>query len=178
MRIQILTLCLLIAGCGASASLIPTVDDSGSDNVPDSADPVETGAPDSSSIEAGDDSSNPVTDSGVDSSNTPDAGTTDSGTPDSGVTDGGSCHDASVDVVDPCSNVVCPQGEVCDNGKCVCDGKPPVDDAGCESKCDESKTLLCHYPPGNWGNKHNICVGNAAVLAHLDHGDTLGCCSN
>jgi hypothetical protein len=39
------------------------------------------------------------------------------------------------------------------------------------------KTVVCHVPPGNPGNAHTIIVGNAAVPAHLAHGDYLGECS-
>lgn len=42
---------------------------------------------------------------------------------------------------------------------------------------DTKKTTVCHIPPGNPSNAHTICVGNAAVPAHLDHGDFLGTCS-
>ena len=36
--------------------------------------------------------------------------------------------------------------------------------------------MLCHVPPGNPGNAHTIMVGQAAVAAHLAHGDYLGPC--
>ena len=42
---------------------------------------------------------------------------------------------------------------------------------------DTKKTTICHVPPGNPSNAHTICVGNAAVPAHLDHGDFVGQCS-
>jgi hypothetical protein len=42
---------------------------------------------------------------------------------------------------------------------------------------DTKKTTVCHVPPGNPDNAHTICVGNAAVPAHLDHGDFLGTCA-
>jgi len=39
------------------------------------------------------------------------------------------------------------------------------------------KTTICHIPPGNPSNAHTICVGNAAVAAHVrNHGDTIGPC--
>ncbi|MDH3622448.1 MAG: PQQ-binding-like beta-propeller repeat protein [Myxococcales bacterium] len=38
------------------------------------------------------------------------------------------------------------------------------------------KVLMCHVPPGNPDNAHEIWVGESAVPAHLDHGDTLGAC--
>ena len=42
---------------------------------------------------------------------------------------------------------------------------------------DTKKTTVCHIPPGNPANAHTICVGNAAVPAHLDHGDFVGTCN-
>jgi hypothetical protein len=42
---------------------------------------------------------------------------------------------------------------------------------------DTKKTTICHIPPGNPANAHTICVGNAAVPAHLhNHGDGIGAC--
>jgi hypothetical protein len=41
---------------------------------------------------------------------------------------------------------------------------------------DAKKTTVCHIPPGNPANEHTICVGNAAVPAHMAHGDNLGSC--
>ena len=41
------------------------------------------------------------------------------------------------------------------------------------------KTTICHIPPGNPSNAHTICVGNAAVPAHVkNHGDPIGPCVN
>jgi len=39
-----------------------------------------------------------------------------------------------------------------------------------------TKVTLCHVPPGNPANAHTIVVGEAAVPAHLAHGDSLGAC--
>ena len=40
------------------------------------------------------------------------------------------------------------------------------------------KTTICHIPPGNPDNAHTLCVGNAAVAAHVEHhGDALGPCA-
>jgi hypothetical protein len=48
--------------------------------------------------------------------------------------------------------------------------------------CDPNntkKTTICHIPPGNPANEHTICVGNAAVPAHVrNHGDPIGPCPN
>ena len=38
------------------------------------------------------------------------------------------------------------------------------------------KVTICHIPPGNPGNAHTISVGEAAVPAHLAHGDRRGPC--
>ncbi len=40
----------------------------------------------------------------------------------------------------------------------------------------QAKAVICHYPPGNPGNRHTIEVGQPAVPAHLAHGDTQGPC--
>src|SRR4029079_7356282 len=43
---------------------------------------------------------------------------------------------------------------------------------------DAKKTTICHIPPGNPANAHTICVGNAAVPAHMEnHGDAIGACA-
>jgi hypothetical protein len=40
--------------------------------------------------------------------------------------------------------------------------------------CNEGQVLICHVPPGNPGNMHEVCVGLAAVTAHLEeHDDTV-----
>lgn len=72
-----------------------------------------------------------------------------------------------------CSDDDCAPGQICQNGACVCDGDG---DDGHDLTCKTGKILLCHYPPGNPGNLHEICVGAPAVPAHQAHGDTLGTC--
>lgn len=43
--------------------------------------------------------------------------------------------------------------------------------------CDGKKVLVCHIPPGNPANAHEICVGEPAVAAHVkNHGDPIGPC--
>jgi hypothetical protein len=43
--------------------------------------------------------------------------------------------------------------------------------------CDAPKVLVCHIPPGNPGNAHEICVAAAAVRAHQRlHDDPVGAC--
>lgn len=49
--------------------------------------------------------------------------------------------------------------------------------AACGSN-GQPKVQICHVPPGNPGNAHNLCVGPSAVAAHLAHGDYLGLCGN
>ena len=38
------------------------------------------------------------------------------------------------------------------------------------------KVTICHIPPGNPDNAHEITVGAPAVPAHLAHGDNIGFC--
>ena len=53
---------------------------------------------------------------------------------------------------------------------------PDVDIHACAAG-NTKKTTICHIPPGNPANEHTICVGNAAVQAHVDnHHDTIGAC--
>jgi hypothetical protein len=40
----------------------------------------------------------------------------------------------------------------------------------------DPKVVICHIPPGNPANAHEIEVSSNAVPAHLAHGDTLGLC--
>lgn len=89
------------------------------------------------------------------------------------VHDGGDTIDSDAGDPECYSDDDCPEGQICMDGQCVCDGD---DDDGEDESCASGKTLLCHYPPGNPANLHNICVGTPAVPAHLAHGDTLGVC--
>ena len=41
----------------------------------------------------------------------------------------------------------------------------------------ETKVTICHIPPGNPANLHEIVVGAPAQTAHLAHGDLLGSCA-
>jgi len=43
---------------------------------------------------------------------------------------------------------------------------------------DGKHVLICHNPPGNPENVHSIRVSINSVLAHLQHGDTLGECED
>jgi hypothetical protein len=41
----------------------------------------------------------------------------------------------------------------------------------------QAKVTICHIPPGNPDNRHEITVGERAVAAHIaEHGDTIGPC--
>jgi cysteine-rich repeat protein len=42
----------------------------------------------------------------------------------------------------------------------------------------DKKVTLCHVPPGNPANAQTISVGEAAVRAHVAHGDQLGACAS
>jgi hypothetical protein len=72
-----------------------------------------------------------------------------------------------------CSDLDCGEEQVCQDNQCVCNGEETD-----TLECRENKTLLCHVPPGNFFNQHEICVGNNSVQAHLAHGDYLGDCAN
>lgn len=43
-----------------------------------------------------------------------------------------------------------------------------------KGQCDESgkKIFICHFPPGNTGNSHTLCIATKALKAHVGiHGD-------
>jgi hypothetical protein len=40
----------------------------------------------------------------------------------------------------------------------------------------DHKVVICHIPPGNPGNAHEIDVDVSAVPAHMSHGDYIGVC--
>lgn len=40
----------------------------------------------------------------------------------------------------------------------------------------DPKVTICHVPPGNPENAHEITVAQASLKAHFPHGDTLGTC--
>lgn len=40
----------------------------------------------------------------------------------------------------------------------------------------DHKVFICHIPPGNPDNRHEILIDFHAVPAHLAHGDTEGSC--
>lgn len=44
------------------------------------------------------------------------------------------------------------------------------------AKGGDGRVTICHIPPGNEDNAHEIVVSSNAVNAHLQHGDLLGAC--
>ena len=42
--------------------------------------------------------------------------------------------------------------------------------------CSPKKVVVCHIPPGNPANAHNICISPNGVPAHIAHGCSLGPC--
>jgi chitodextrinase len=40
------------------------------------------------------------------------------------------------------------------------------------------KTVICHYPLGNPGTHNTLTIATSALKAHLEHGDTVGVCSD
>jgi hypothetical protein len=51
-----------------------------------------------------------------------------------------------------------------------------VQNINCGNSAKQHKVTICHIPPGNPSNAHEICVDYHAVDAHLAHGDKLGPC--
>ncbi|MGZ5278875.1 MAG: hypothetical protein ACXWC9_02970 [Pseudobdellovibrionaceae bacterium] len=69
---------------------------------------------------------------------------------------------------------------------CDKDGKPEqkvsqkqeLQTVACLSNPGESCVLICHKPPGNPSNSHNLMMkSSGSVQAHLAHGDSLGACA-
>jgi len=46
---------------------------------------------------------------------------------------------------------------------------------GLSSFNNNNKVTICHVPPGNPGNCHEITISMNALQPHLDHGDKLYC---
>jgi hypothetical protein len=40
-----------------------------------------------------------------------------------------------------------------------------------------ANTTVCHRPPGNAQNAHELIVSENAIAAHIGHGDILGACT-
>jgi hypothetical protein len=49
-------------------------------------------------------------------------------------------------------------------------------EAASTSAASDAGVTLCHNPPGNRENARTIVVGQTAVSAHLEHGDSAGAC--
>jgi len=56
------------------------------------------------------------------------------------------------------------------------EGEPEGEQEEAEAECNGNKVLICHVPPGNTSNRHEICVSPSAVDTHLANGDYLGPC--
>jgi len=50
------------------------------------------------------------------------------------------------------------------------------DSCGVGEIIEDATTLVCHFPPGNPSNYHQIMIGSSALSAHKSHGDTVGKC--
>jgi len=64
-----------------------------------------------------------------------------------------------------------PQGET--QGETQLD---PEEFPPCPTPGNADKVIVCHIPPGNPANAHDICIDPNAVPAHLGHGDYGGEC--
>jgi hypothetical protein len=53
-----------------------------------------------------------------------------------------------------------------------------VNNVICGRAGNNPKILVCHVPPGNPSNAHEVCIAYPAVNAHLNHGDYLGACGS
>lgn len=60
----------------------------------------------------------------------------------------------------------------------VGEASSPVDSSAVSSSQSlrQVKITICHVPPGNPDNAHEITVAEASLPAHFPHGDTLGTC--
>lgn len=64
----------------------------------------------------------------------------------------------------------------CMSGEDICPVcECPDDDDGGDSIC-VGKIWVCHIPPGNPEQQHDILIGCSALDAHLAHGDYIGGC--
>jgi hypothetical protein len=58
----------------------------------------------------------------------------------------------------------------------VANAPPPVVLVDGGRACPDRKTVICHRPPDNVGNAHELCITEAAEPEHIAHGDLLGAC--
>ena len=82
------------------------------------------------------------------------------------------CGDSKQDANEQCDDGNTVSGDGC-SATCMVEKCPKG-----AKKCIEGKITICHIPPGNRFNPQTISVSLSALKAHLDHGDTLGKCSN
>lgn len=80
-------------------------------------------------------------------------------------------NDSQCNVLDPCMRGRCEKG--------FCQHQGPLQQCcRCNTECGSGQMCSNHtcikLPPCR---RHNLCVANASVPAHLAHGDTLGACS-
>jgi len=62
--------------------------------------------------------------------------------------------------------------EIAEDGVIDDNEEAVLDDNDCSKNNRERKSLVCHFPCGNVGNAHTICIGRPALAAHLHrHGD-------
>ena len=68
-------------------------------------------------------------------------------------------------------------GELLADGRLLADVITPYDsNLEIDLATADEKATICHMPPGNPDNAHNISVSASAIPAHLGHGDVLGAC--
>jgi hypothetical protein len=68
-------------------------------------------------------------------------------------------------------------GELLPDGRILADIVVPFE-ANVDVDIDDAneKVTICHAPPGNPDNAHNITINSSAIPAHVGHGDSLGAC--
>lgn len=76
-----------------------------------------------------------------------------------------------------CPAFQCPAGETCESLGCDIGGECPGEACLDCAPGPDGKVTICHFPPGNPGNRHTINVSPNALSAHcMNHGDTCGPC--
>jgi len=79
-----------------------------------------------------------------------------------------------------CPTVATVFSVVADASACLSEEESSVTVFVADSLCgnNNDKVVVCHIPPGDPSNAHEICISANAVLAHLAHGDKLGPCAD
>jgi len=76
---------------------------------------------------------------------------------------------------------LCPGGDdsVDNNGDGLpdCAYYPGYENLSPDWICGANKVLVCHRPPDNPSNSHNICISKNAIPDHTGHGDYIGPCT-